>query len=110
MLPAIALTGPDDLFSVVHVVPVFTPGRETRPKIVVVKERFGRLRNQWTRLAGFGIDLDHGVGLMAALIVFEREAMAVLPPNRRTQRVRIRKKRAVDLGFGFGGQIEERRI
>ena len=74
--------------------PSLTSWRYCRPRGepgaqgVVVDERLALLVDERARLAGLRVHFDHAIDLMAALIVFEGEAAAVLPPDRRREGVR----------------------
>src|SRR5450759_2868257 len=109
MLPPIALRGPDDLLAIIHVVAVAAAPGEAVRQGVVVNEGRALFVDQRARLAGLGIYFDHAVNLVAALIVLEREAAAILPPDRRREVVRIGKQRRVDLRLLPGGHVEEGR-
>src|SRR3954454_8099649 len=74
MVPAVALGGPDDLLPVGNVDPALL--------LAVVDEGGALFGDQRARLAGLGGDLDHTEDLVPALVVLEREAAAVLPPER----------------------------
>src|SRR6185312_8695566 len=109
MLPAIAFRCPDYFLAVVDVVPVFPARGKARPEIAVVEKRLGLLVDQRTRLAGGSIDLDHSVDLMAALVVLEGKAAAVLPPHRFSNVVRIGEQSAIDIGLLLRRYVEQDR-
>src|ERR1035437_6337438 len=109
MLPPIALRGPDDLLAVIHVVAISTAPGETLGQGAVVNEGRAFFVDQGARLAGLGIHFDHAVYLVAALIVFEGEAAATLPPDRRREVVGIGKQRRIDLRLLLRGHVEEGR-
>ncbi len=97
VLPTVAFGGPDDLLAVVHVIAELAARRHARPKIAVVEEGLCLFVDESARGAGAGVDLDHLVDLMSALVVLEGESAAVLPPHRRGDGVGVRKERVVDL-------------
>ena len=109
MLPAVTLRGPDDLLAVIQVVAVPAPAGKTLGQQVVVDEGLAGLVDQRARLAGLRVHLDHAVDLVAALIVLEGEAAAILPPHRRCEVVRVGKQRLVDLRLLLRGHVEEGR-
>ena len=109
MLPAVTLRRPDDLLAVVDVVTVPSSSRETWPQVAVVEESLRLLRNERARLAGLCVNFNDGVGLMAALIVFERKSATVLPPLRRGDVVRIWKQGAININLLPGCNVEQDR-
>src|SRR5579862_3261588 len=104
VLPAIALRSPDDFFAVINVVTVFAASGKTGPEKVVIEESLRDFRDERAGGGSVGIHLDHGVGLMPPLVVFEGESAAVIPPNRRAERIRIREQRPVNLRLLAAGQ------
>src|ERR1700761_2278762 len=97
MLPSITLGGPDDLFAIIDVESEFAACGESWPEVVVVEECRHFFIDDGAGVACVRIYLDDFVSLMAALIVLEGEAAAVLPPDRRAEIVRVGEQRVVDL-------------
>src|SRR5262249_24592981 len=95
MLPAVALAGPHDFFSVVDIVAITASAGESGNKQVVVEKRLSLLVDHRTGLAGVRVDFDYAINLVAPLIVFEGERAAILPPHGRREAVSVGKQRMV---------------
>ena len=107
MVPAVALRHPDHFLAVGDVVAVLL-ARVALASVgrAVVEEGLRLLGDDGARRAGRRIHLDDTVDLMAALVVLERERMAVLPPHRARQLVGIQKQRVRNRDRGFRVDVD----
>ena len=96
VVPAVALRHPDDFLAVGEVVAIALAGLQRRGAAVVIEERLRLFGDHRARGAGVRVDFDDAIHLVAALVVFEREAAAVLAPHQVGQVVRIREQPRVD--------------
>src|SRR5690606_1830451 len=102
MRPPVALRHPDDLGAVVDVEAPGPPAARQRPRgAAVVDERGRGLIDEYARMSGGRLDLDHPVALMPALVVLERETAAVAPPHETREIVGIGEERVVDVGLAL---------
>ncbi len=72
MVPAIALGGPDDLLAITRVLAKALAG--------VLDEGLRRFFDECPPTTGGGVDLDHAIDLVAALVVLKRDRAAVGAP------------------------------
>src|SRR5438445_13288272 len=81
VFPAVALGSPDDLLSVVHVVPEPPAGGKPWAEQIVIEKCRGSFVDERADTSGSCVGFEDAIRLVAALIVFEREAAAILPPD-----------------------------
>ena len=112
MRPAVALGHPDDLGAVVEVEAIGPAGvGQVARRAVVVDERARSARRSAPARAPVVASTSiTRKSLVAALVVFERERAAVLPPHHLRQVVRIREQRGVDGDFALGLRRRSRRV
>ena len=99
VVPAVALRHPDHFAAVGDVVAEFLAAVGEERLRLLVDDGPGRARRP--------VDLDDPVDLMAALVEFEGEGPAVLPPNEVRELVGIGEEGVVDLDPGFCVDREE---
>jgi hypothetical protein len=107
VIPAIAFGHPDGLFAIGQVVAIPLAGLERGGGAVVVEKCLRFLRDHRARRAGLGVNFDHPVDLVAALVVFEREGATVFPPHQLGHVVGIRKQLRVDDELLLAAHVEE---
>ena len=83
MIPAVAFARPNNFEAV---------GDVLRELLGVVAEK--------------GVDFDQAIGLVAALVVFEREGAGVLPPCGTRARIRVGEEGVINVDLTAGGDVE----
>src|SRR5262249_30391317 len=83
MVPAITLRGPDNFPAIVQLIAILFSGISGIGNQRTIVDEGGRLlRNHGARLGRQGIDFNHAVNLVTALVVFESKGAAIFAPDR----------------------------